>query len=55
MCPEGFGCATETVSGVVVPEPDACNDFESLVIPVGDEELCLGEQAQVSFTWAICL
>jgi hypothetical protein len=42
------------VAATILPSPAECNDFESLVIPVGGEDVCLGEQAQVSFTWAIC-
>jgi len=56
-CPDGQGC----VNGNCEPKldlgdpPAQCAGFESpLVVNDGSSDTCLGDQAQIEFTWGLC-
>jgi hypothetical protein len=54
-CPDGQGCVTGNCRpSIGITPPNDCVDFPPIVVLPGADEICLGEQAQTSFTWAIC-
>jgi len=54
-CPDGEGCVNGSCTPSIAtgPPPAQCEGFEAPIILEGTQT-CLGEQAQVEFTWGVC-